>query len=62
MTAEFLTINEACVRYSMSRRTFCRVLADERSGLRSVGLRFPSSGRIRVPIVEFEAWLRRKAS
>jgi hypothetical protein len=50
-----------CARYAISRATFYRMLADPNSGLRAVVVRIPPpTGRIRVPVVAFEAWLRRR--
>ncbi len=60
---QFLSINEVCQRYGISRTTFYRMLASSTSGLRSIVVRIPPPrGRVRVPLVEFEAWLRRRTS
>jgi predicted DNA-binding transcriptional regulator AlpA len=60
---EFLSINEVCARYGISRATFYRMLGDPRSGLRAVVVRIPPPrGRVRVPLGAFEAWLRRRQS
>jgi len=58
---QYLTINQVCERYGISRSTFYRMLADPRSGLRGVVVRIPPPlGRIRVPVKAFEAWLKRR--
>ncbi|MCW8137707.1 MAG: helix-turn-helix domain-containing protein [Planctomycetota bacterium] len=58
---EYLSINEVCARYAISRSTFYRMLADPRSGLRGVVVRIPPPrGRIRVSLPAFEAWLARR--
>lgn len=58
-TSDFLSINEVCQRYGISRSTFYRMLGDRRSGLRAVVVRIPPPhGRVRVPLAAFEAWLR----
>jgi hypothetical protein len=37
------------------------MLADPRSGLRAIVVRIPPPrGRVRVPVAEFEEWLRRR--
>lgn len=54
----YLTIDAACARFCLSRRTFYRMLADPKSGLREVVVRIPPrTGRIRVPANRFEQWL-----
>ncbi|MEZ6184086.1 MAG: helix-turn-helix domain-containing protein [Planctomycetota bacterium] len=54
----YLSINEVCERFGLSRRTFYRMLADPRSGLAKVVVRIPPrTGRIRVPLKRFEKWL-----
>lgn len=59
--AQYLTIKQVCERYGISRATFYRMLADPQSGLRGVVVRIPPPrGRIRVPVVAFEAWLKRR--
>tara|TARA_B100000965_G_C19361680_1_gene656279 strand:- start:253 stop:450 length:198 start_codon:yes stop_codon:yes gene_type:complete len=59
--AQFLTINQVCKRYGISRSTFYRMLADPQSGLRGVVVRIPPpTGRVRVPVAAFEAWLKRR--
>lgn len=61
--AQFLTINEVCARYGISRATFYRMLADPRSGLRAIVVRIPPPrGRVRVPAADFEGWLKRRQS
>ncbi len=58
---EFVTINDVCARYSISRATFYRMLKEKGTGLRALVVRVPPPrGRIRVPVVEFEAWLKRR--
>lgn len=55
----FLSIDEACRLFGVSRRTFYRMLADRRAGLGKVVLRIPPrTGHIRVPVRRFEEWLR----
>lgn len=55
----FLTIDEACRRFGLGRRTFYRMLADPGGGLAQVVVRVPpGTGHIRVPVRRFEAWLR----
>jgi len=53
----YLSINQTCARFGISRRTFYRLLADE-PGLAALVIRIPpGSGRIRVPLNRFERWL-----
>ena len=53
----YASINEACERFGISRRTFYRMLAEE-PGLAELVVRIPpGSGRIRVPLNRFERWL-----
>lgn len=53
----YLSINQTCERFGISRRTFYRLLADE-PGLAALVIRIPpGSGRIRVPLNRFERWL-----
>ena len=55
----YVSVNEACRRVMVSRRTFYRWLADPESGLAGVIVRVPpETGRIRVPLQRFEQWLR----
>lgn len=55
----FVSIDEACRLFGISRRTLYRMLADRRGGLRKVVLRIPpGTGHIRVPVRRFEEWLR----
>lgn len=55
----YLSIDEACARFGISRRTFYRLLGDPEGGLDRVVLRIPPrTGRVRVPIQRFEQWLR----
>lgn len=55
----FVSINEACRRFGLSRRTFYRMLSDPSGGLTALVIRVPrGSGHIRVPVRRFEAWLR----
>ena len=59
----YATINAACSQFGFSRSTFYRMLADSTSGLREILSRIPpGSGRIRVPLQAFEAWLLRRGS
>ena len=55
----FVSVNEACRLFGISRRTFYRMLADPDGGLDEVVLRIPpATGRYRVPLQRFEQWLR----
>lgn len=55
---EFLGIKAICKRYSISRSTFDRELADPKSGLRAFVARH---GRCwRVPVAEFDTWFRNR--
>jgi hypothetical protein len=56
----YLTINEACELFALSRSTFYRMLRDVELGLGEIVVRVPpNTGRIRVPAKGFEDWLRR---
>lgn len=58
---EFLSIDEVCERYGISRSTFYRMLGNPKNGLRGVVVRIPPPrGRIRVPLEAFEAWLKKR--
>lgn len=55
----YVSIDEACARFGISRRTFYRLLADPEGGLDQVVIRIPPrTGHIRVPVQRFEQWLR----
>ncbi len=55
----YVTVNQACARFSMSRSSIYRMLADPDSGLSAILVRIPpGTGRLRVPLRAFEAWLR----
>ena len=55
----YLTVNEACARFGFSRRSFYRWLADPETGLSEVVVRIPpGTGRIRVPLLALERWIR----
>lgn len=55
----YLTVGETCKRFEISRATFDRMMRDERCTLRDVVIRVPPlTGRVKVPLREFEAWLR----
>lgn len=54
----YVSINEVCRQFGFSRQTFYRMLADPDGGLGELVLRIPPrTGRIRVPVRRFEAWL-----
>ena len=53
----YASINEACRRFGISRRTFYRMLAEEPTLARLVVRIPPGTGRIRVPLKRFEQWL-----
>jgi predicted DNA-binding transcriptional regulator AlpA len=56
---QYLTVSETCERFEISRATFDRMLRDESSGLAEVIVRLPPvTGRVKVPLRAFEAWLR----
>lgn len=55
----YLTVTEACKHFQISRATFDRVLSDPSSGLEDVVVRLPpATGRVKVPLRAFEAWLQ----
>ncbi len=56
-----MTIDEVCGTYRMSRTKFYRILRDPSSGLEDVVVRIPPvpTGRILIPRVAFEEWLKR---
>ena len=57
----YVSVNDACKRFGVSRRSFYRWLADPETGLANVVVRIPpGTGRIRVPVRRFEQWLRRR--
>lgn len=57
----FVSVNEACRLFGVSRRTFYRMLADPEGGLDELVLRIPpKTGRYRVPVRRFEQWLRER--
>lgn len=59
----FLSVNETCARYGIARSTFYRMLADPHLHLREVLVRIPpGSGRLKVPVRDFEAWFRRRST
>jgi len=52
----YLSINQTCQRFGISRRTFYRMLEDP--SLADLVVRIPpGTGRIRVPLKRFERWL-----
>ena len=52
----YLSINQTCERFGISRRTFYRMLEDP--SLADLVVRIPpGTGRIRVPLKRFERWL-----
>ena len=54
----YVSVNEACRRFGIARRTFYRMLAEHPS-LAEIALRIPPrTGRIRLPVKRFEAWLQ----
>jgi len=53
----YVSIREACDRFGISRRTFYRMLGREPE-LADLVVRIPpETGRIRVPLLQFESWL-----
>ncbi|MCO5164878.1 MAG: helix-turn-helix domain-containing protein [Planctomycetes bacterium] len=55
----YLSINNVCRRFAISRSTFYRLLADPDTGLEELVVRIPPrTGRLRVPAHAFEEWLR----
>lgn len=57
----YLSVNELCRRYGISRTSFYRMRATPELGLAEILVRIPPpNGRIRVPLGAFEAWLRRR--
>ena len=56
--AEYISIGEACKRFSLSRSTFDREKADPRSGLESMLTEL--RGRYKVPVAEFAAWYEQR--
>lgn len=57
-TEVWLTIDEACEHFRLSRSTFYRLLARPESELAKVVGRLPGSGRVRVPMKAVERLLR----
>lgn len=58
---QYLSVQETCERFQISRATFDRTLRDPSSGLAEVIVRFPpATGRAKVPLRAFEAWLRER--
>jgi len=58
----YVSINEVCRRFSFSRQTFYRMLGDPEEDLAELVVRVPpETGRIRVPLRAFEAWLKARA-
>lgn len=54
----YVSVDEACQRFGISRRSFYRWLALPETGLAAVVVRVPPPrGRIRVPVRRFERWL-----
>lgn len=57
----YLSVNELCRRYGISRTSFYRMRATPELGLAEILVRIPPpNGRIRVPVGAFEEWLRRR--
>lgn len=57
----YLTVAQTCERFEISRATFDRTLRDPSSGLSEVIVRLPPvTGRVKVPLRAFEAWLRER--
>ena len=57
----YLSVRETCERFQISRATFDRMLSDSSSGLGEVIIRLPPvTGRVKVPLRAFEAWLRER--
>jgi hypothetical protein len=57
----YLSVRETCERFQISRATFDRMLSDSSSGLAEVIIRLPPvTGRVKVPLRAFEAWLRER--
>lgn len=59
-TEVWVTINEACEHFRVSRSAFYRWLAQSNSELAKIVGRLPGSGRIRVPLKATERLLRSK--
>jgi predicted site-specific integrase-resolvase len=54
----YVSVDQACQRFGISRRSFYRWLALPETGLARVVVRVPPpAGRIRVPVRRFERWL-----
>lgn len=57
----FLSVSETCERFQISRATFDRMLRDTSNGLTEVIVRLPpTTGRVKVPLQAFQAWLRER--
>ncbi len=54
---QYLSVDEACEQFGLSRSTFYRRLRDPRSGLVEVVVRVPATRRTLVPACRFEQWL-----
>ncbi len=56
---QYLSVDQTCSQFTLSRSTFYRLLRDAGSGLNELIVRVPPrTGRIRVPARGFEEWLR----
>jgi hypothetical protein len=59
----YVSVNEACAQFSISRASFYRMLGAPSSGLREIVIRVPPvTGRLRIPLNGFERWLQAKPS
>ncbi len=57
----FLNVSETCKRFQISRATFDRMLRDTSNGLSEVIVRLPpTTGRVKVPLLAFQAWLHER--
>lgn len=55
----YLPVNEICKTFGIGRTTFYRMLADPHLGLSELVVRVPpDTGRLKVPRLAFEEWLR----
>jgi hypothetical protein len=59
----YVSVNEACAQFSISRATFYRMLDAPSSGLREIVIRVPPvTGHLRIPLNRFERWLQARPS
>lgn len=56
----YASITQVCKQFSVSRRTFYRMLARDPALAELVVRIPPKTGRIRVPLRRFEQWLRER--